>query len=122
MGELVFTPKHNRKNAVSFAEEKKKMEQEKRTQRNRIKSSLRTLWLRSVERATAMKNAKYCCENCGVKQSKAKGKEQKVEVHHKEGVGNWDKIIDVIRQELLCSPENLKVLCPTCHKEEHELD
>lgn len=122
MGELVFTQKHNRRNAVSFAEEKKKMEQEKRTQRNRIKSSLRTLWLRSVERATAMKRAKYCCENCGVKQSKAKGKEQKVEVHHKEGVGNWDKIIDVIRQELLCSPENLKALCPTCHKREHALE
>ncbi len=93
------------------------------TKKTHIVRMLRMLWLRSVERAEAMKRAKYCCERCGVKQSKAKGKEQKVEVHHKGGVGNWDRIIAVIREELLCPPEKLEVLCPDCHDTEHyELD
>lgn len=73
------------------------------------------LWLQSKERATALKRARYCCEECGVKASKKKGAEQKVEVHHKQGVGNWDRIVDAIQQELLCNPELLQVLCPDCH-------
>ena len=64
-----------------------------------------------------MKNASYTCEKCGVKQSKAKGKEQKVEVHHEHGICNWDEIIDVIEEQLLCDPEYLQVLCPQCHLE-----
>lgn len=80
-----------------------------------IVRQLRQLWLRSRERGEALKKSGYKCESCGVKQSKKKGFEQKVEVHHKEGVCNWDKIIEVIREELLCSPDKLQSLCPDCH-------
>jgi predicted HNH restriction endonuclease len=86
------------------------------TSKTHIVRGLRQIWLRSLERREALKRAKYCCEKCGVKQSKAKGKEQRVEVHHKEGVLNWDKIIEIIREQLLCEPEKLEVLCPECHK------
>ena len=85
------------------------------TKKTHIVRALRLLWLRSKERTAALKKSGYCCERCGVKQSKKKGFEQRVEVHHKEGVGNWDKIIDVIHEELLCAPEKLEVLCPECH-------
>ena len=54
-----------------------------------------------------------------MKQSKAKGREQKIEVHHKAGVGNWEKVIDQVYEELLCDPDDLEVLCPECHKKEH---
>jgi predicted HNH restriction endonuclease len=94
------------------------MKDKKRTQRSRIKAALRQLWLRSRERAQALKNNNYSCNKCGAKQSKAAGREQKVEVHHKEGIGNWDKVIELIQEEILCDPEKLEVLCPECHKEE----
>ena len=77
---------------------------------------LRQLWLRSAERSEALKNAKYSCQLCGVKASRAKGKEQKVEVHHIHGIGNWDNVIELIRLEILCIPYHLMVLCPLCHK------
>lgn len=89
-----------------------------RTKRNQIVHALRLLWLRSKERAAAMKKTGYRCARCNVKQSKAKGKEQKIQVHHKHGVGNWQKVIDVIREELLCDPDNLEPLCPECHIKE----
>ena len=87
-----------------------------KTDKSRIRSALRRLWLQSKERSTALKEAEYKCNKCGVKQSKAKGKEQKVEVHHKEGIGNWNKVIELIQEELLCNPNKLEVLCPECHK------
>lgn len=85
------------------------------TPRSQIVHALRLLWLRSRERATALRLAEYKCAECGVKASQAKGREQKVEVHHKEGIGNWDNVIDVIYKELLCDVSNLQVLCPDCH-------
>jgi 5-methylcytosine-specific restriction endonuclease McrA len=91
---------------------KKKSETTSKTQ---IVRQLRILWLRSRERATALQRDNYCCVDCGVKQSKAKGKEQQVHVHHKKGVCNWDKIIEVLREELLCDPKDLETLCPYCH-------
>jgi predicted HNH restriction endonuclease len=87
------------------------------TPNGKIVVALRQLWLRSRERALALKLNNYSCNKCKVKQSRAKGKEQKIEVHHKEGVGNWDKIIKLIREELLCSPDKLECLCPECHEE-----
>lgn len=75
------------------------------------------MWLRSRERASALKNSGYKCEKCGVKASKAKGKEQKIEVHHKEGIGNWDKVISLIQDELLCDVDKLQCLCPNCHRD-----
>lgn len=85
------------------------------TKRSTIKSALRLLWLHSRERSECCKRDNYSCVSCGVKQSKAKGKEQKIEVHHKDGVGNWDAVIDLIRKELLCDIEHLETLCPSCH-------
>jgi len=82
-----------------------------------IKSALRQLWLRSRERAKALKRDNYTCQCCGRKQSKAKGKEFKVEVHHKIGVLNWDEIYKVIRLYLLTDPNHLETLCKECHKE-----
>jgi len=83
-----------------------------------IRNKLRMMWLHSRERAQALREQEYSCQKCGVKQSKAKGKEQKVEVHHKEGVCNWEEIIQLIYNQLLCTPDKLEVLCPICHKHE----
>lgn len=86
------------------------------TPRSKVRAAIRQLWLRSRERAAALKRDKYTCQCCGKKQSKAKGKEQKVEVHHKAGyIPNWEEIIDAIYMHILCEPEKLETLCPECH-------
>ena len=36
----------------------------------------------SKERSTALRSSECHCEECGIKQSAAKGKEVKLEVHH----------------------------------------
>ena len=90
-----------------------------RTPRSKVRAALRQLSLRCRERAAAMKAAKYCCQRCGVKQSRAKGKEVFINGHHREGVGNWEKVIDLIFEELLCEPEKWEILCEDCHKGEH---
>jgi hypothetical protein len=87
------------------------------TPNSRIRAALRQLYLRSRERATALKRDQYTCQICAAKQSKAKGKEVKVEVHHKEGVCNWDALFLAVRKYLLCDPELLETLCNKCHKE-----
>jgi len=92
------------------------------TRNSKISQSLRQLWLRSKERSAALKRSKYCCENCGVKQSKAKGKEVKIEVHHTDMEINWSDICDIIREKLLPSPDRLKCYCKSCHKEVHDND
>lgn len=76
---------------------------------------LRQIWLRSAERNEALKRDKYTCQDCGVKQSKKKGFEVKVQVHHKEGIDVWDEIIELIYSQLLCDPDKLETLCPDCH-------
>ena len=91
------------------------MSEYEKTSKTHIVRGLRQIWLRSKERAQALKRSKYCCISCGVKQSKAKGKEQKIQVHHLEGIGNWDKVINVIRDEILPDPDKLEALCPECH-------
>ena len=85
------------------------------TPNSQIRSALRNLWLRSRERAATLKRDNHTCRCCKKKQSKAKGKEFSVQVHHLYGVGNWDVVIDIIRKELLCSPTNLVTLCKDCH-------
>lgn len=80
-----------------------------------IRSALRRLWLRSRERAAALKAADYTCSECGARQSKAKGREVKVEVHHVWGI-EWEYLIEEIRKELLCQDANLIVLCEKCHE------
>jgi 5-methylcytosine-specific restriction endonuclease McrA len=88
------------------------------TPNNKIKSALRKLFLCSREHSKAMKDAKYTCARCGAKKSVAKGREIKVECHHKDGVLNWQELYEVIRKYLLCDSENLEVLCVSCHKKE----
>lgn len=86
------------------------------TPKSRIKASLRQLWLRSRERAAALRRDNYSCQKCGVKQSKKKGFEVSVEVHHKGGgIENWDEIYRVIQEFLLCDVEKLETLCKSCH-------
>lgn len=86
------------------------------TPTSRIKDALRKLWLRSRERAAAIKRDGYSCRTCGAKQSRAKGREVQVEVNHRHGI-RWTEIIQFIREELLCEPENLETLCKDCHAE-----
>jgi hypothetical protein len=59
------------------------------------------------------------CECCGVKASKAKGREQALEVHHREGVLNWSEVMEAVYTYLLVHPDKLEVLCPKCHSERH---
>jgi len=87
----------------------------------RITSALRQLWLRSRERAAALKRDNYTCQSCNVKQSTRKGHEQKVVVHHNKGV-KWDEIREYIRKELLVNEKDLTTLCPKCHDLIHRLD
>lgn len=91
-----------------------------KTPQSKIRSALRALFLRSRERAAAMKASGYKCKQCGKKQSKAKGKEVKVEVHHGNGIDNWKIIIDAVYEYLLCDPRFLIPLCEECHDKIHE--
>jgi 5-methylcytosine-specific restriction endonuclease McrA len=89
------------------------------TPRSHVKNALRRLWLRSRERAAALKREKYTCERCGRKQSRAKGKECYVQVHHRHGI-DWDGIVDWIMSQVLQTPEDHEVLCEDCHTKEHD--
>jgi len=88
---------------------------ETRTSRARIKGMLRQMWVRSSERGEALKRDGYTCQECGIKQSKKKGFEVKVHVHHKEGIDIWDEVIDLITEHILCDPDKLETLCVDCH-------
>lgn len=88
------------------------------TPNSQIRAALRRLFLRSRERASALKRDKYTCQRCHVKQSRRKGAEAFVEVHHKEGVLNWEALFAAVREYLLCNPDQLEVLCPGCHAAE----
>jgi predicted HNH restriction endonuclease len=52
---------------------------------------------------------------CGKKQSRAKGKEVYVEVHHIDGI-RWEKLIDLVYEMLLCDPKDLITVCEDCHQ------
>ena len=88
------------------------------TPRSAVRRAIRRyIWLRSRERAAALKRDDYTCQKCFNKQSKAKGKEFSVEVHHVDGIDNWDRVIDVIYECILCSVDQLQTLCKKCHVE-----
>ena len=91
------------------------------TPRSRVRASLRQLWLRSRERAACLKRDGYVCQTCGKKQSKAKGKEVAVCVHHIDGI-DWDGLIDLVFERLLVNPDRLETLCEKCHDHVHEKD
>ena len=86
------------------------------TPNSQIRSALRRLFLRSRERGNVIKKAKYTCCKCQSKQSKAKGREVKVQVHHRSGI-NWDGLFDDIRKRLL-DESDMEVLCEDCHDKE----
>lgn len=94
------------------------------TPRSKVRAALRQLYLRSRERQAALKRDHYTCQfpDCGKKQSRAKGREVYVEVHHKSGVCNWNKLIDAVYEYLLCNPDGLETLCEDHHKQMKELD
>jgi len=87
------------------------------TPRSQIRSALRRLFLRSRERAAALKRDNYTCVACGAKQSRAKGREVYVEVHHCAGILNWDELINAVYKHLLCHPDGMETLCKGCHKQ-----
>jgi 5-methylcytosine-specific restriction endonuclease McrA len=90
------------------------------TPRSQIVSALRQLWLRSRERSAAVKRDANTCQCCNAKGTAAKGREVKTEVHHlQEGDINWDRIVRVVRAELLCEPSQLITLCKSCHLKAH---
>jgi hypothetical protein len=89
------------------------------TPRSKVRAALRQLWLRSRERAAACKAESYTCEECNVKQSKAKGKEVAIEVHHRDMKVEWDYLIDEVFRVLLVHPDRLQVLCKACHEKIH---
>jgi hypothetical protein len=87
-----------------------------RTPKSRVRAALRQLWLRSRERALALKLEHYTCEECNAKQSRAKGKRVDIEVHHIDGV-EWEYLINEVFRVLLVHPDRLQILCKSCHKE-----
>jgi 5-methylcytosine-specific restriction endonuclease McrA len=87
------------------------------TPASRIMSWIRRGWTQSREKNKVLKEAKYTCCKCGAKQSRAKGKEVYVEVHHVKPI-NREKIVKVIREEMLDVDQ--EVLCKPCHKIETE--
>ncbi len=89
-----------------------------KTPRSRIKGMLRQIFLRSAERAATLKRDNYTCQKCFRKQTKKKGQELKVQIHHKDGIDFWDEIIEMIYNKLLCDPEKLETLCRECHDKE----
>lgn len=100
------------------------MARPKTTTNGVIMSALRRLWMRSPERAQALKDTGYMCTNCGVKQSKAKGKEQKIQVHHiipvKQDKEWFPRVCEELREHFFVPPEELEPLCPDCHHSHHE--
>jgi hypothetical protein len=81
-----------------------------------ITSALRIVWLRSRERAACAKRAggagkKRKCEACG--------EAPWDEIHHTRPA-DMKRIIAVIREELLPSPDKLQALCACCHKAAHD--
>ena len=86
------------------------------TPKSQIRSALRKLWMRSRERTGTLKRDKYTCQECGKKQSRAKGREVAVVVHHLDGI-SWDGLIELVARRLLQDPGKLTTLCVPCHEE-----
>ena len=91
------------------------------TPKSRVRSNLRQLFLRSRERALCLKKSGYRCKGCGIKQSKAIGREVKVEVHHKNRIV-WEQMLRMVYETLLCEPDEMECLCKECHSKKHAGD
>lgn len=93
------------------------------TPRGKVRSAHRQLWLRSRERAAALKRDNYTCTCCNRKQSRAKGREFSVEVHHAGGKEiPWEDGINWVFEHILVDPALLVTMCPECHDKEHGKD
>jgi 5-methylcytosine-specific restriction endonuclease McrA len=90
------------------------------TPRSQVRSALRRMWAWSRERRAALKRDNYSCVECGAKQSKAKGREVRVEVDHLDGI-EWEQMIDYIYRHLLVSPDRLETVCKADHAKRTEL-
>lgn len=87
------------------------------TPRSKIKNAIRQVFLRSRERAAALKSTGYKCSRCGIKASSAKGRVVKLQVHHIGGI-DWDGVIDLIIDRVLAVP--MEPLCVACHEDAHK--
>jgi predicted HNH restriction endonuclease len=87
------------------------------TPKSRIKNALRQVWLRSRERAKALKSTGNRCCKCGVKAIVAKGREVKLEVHHDPPI-LWDGVVQLIYDRLLNVPQF--PMCHDCHQQIHD--
>ena len=85
------------------------------TPKSRVRSALRQVWLRSRERAAALKRDHYQCQDCGIRQSTRKGHIVKVEVDHLDGI-EWNKILEYIYRHILVDPSKLETVCRPCHQ------
>lgn len=85
---------------------------------SRIKNAIRQVWLRSRERAAAIKREANTCQCCKRKGSQAKGREVAIQVHHIHGI-DWDGICQDIRKRVLQTPDAYEVLCKDCHAARH---
>jgi len=86
--------------------------------RSMVTVAIRRLWLHSPQRREALKSSGYCCSKCGIKQSQAKGKEVKMQVHHDPPIKEkWKMIIDLIIKDILEAPQ--VPICKECHDKEH---
>jgi hypothetical protein len=85
------------------------------TRRGWLKGKLRQIFLQSKERSFAVKRDHYTCQICGAKQSTAKGREVKIQVHHLNGI-DWNGFVDRFMEQVLCDPKYLQTLCTYCHK------
>lgn len=92
----------------------RKMKKRAETPRSRVRSALRQLWLRSRERAATIKRDGYRCQDCGIKQSVAKGREVRIEVDHLDGI-DWEAVIDIVIERILVNPARLQTVCKPCH-------
>ena len=86
--------------------------------KTRIRNALRRVWLQSPERAAALRATGYRCSDCGVKQSVAKGREVKLQVHHIDEI-DWDRVNAHESDQLLPDVSRLAALCKDCHKARH---
>jgi predicted HNH restriction endonuclease len=89
------------------------------TPNSQIRAALRQLWLRSRERGQAVKDQRNTCQTCGRKGSVAKGREVRINVHHRKGV-NWDGLLQLIRERLLQTPDDYECMCEECHVKLHK--
>lgn len=87
------------------------------TPRSKVRQALRMLSLRSRERQAALKRDGYMCQVCHVKQSKRKGAEVVVEVHHLKPP-DWEQMINYVFEHLLIPSAGWITLCKACHEKE----